>query len=632
MTRTMTVAAPARAGAVDRAAGWTGGAAPFVIGGLLVGLVAADQGGYWPTAWGWTAIALAWTAGIALVLGATRIGRLGLAFVAGVTAFAGWTALSLLWTSSQTQTVLGVERTLVYVLAAAAVVSAMPPTAYRRLLWGVWAGSTSACLYGLATRLLPDRIGVTDALAGNRLAAPVGYWNGLGLLCALATLLALGLTAHGRPWPARAAAAASLPLLLPTLYLTFSRGAWLALAAGLVAAYLISPRRLGLLSATLVQAVPAAAAVWLVERAKPLHATHPTLAAATRDGHRLLWQLPLVAAGAAILALLWSLVAARWAAPTVVARAFDGLVATAAATALIAVVVHYGGPGGVVDHARRSIDTVAPGGGSDLNSRLLSLSSNGRLRQWHVALHEWRAHPVLGGGAGTYAEYWGAAAQNQPQLVNVHNLYLETLAELGPVGLVLLAAALAVPLIAAFRARHRSLVPIAAGVYVAFLVHAALDWDWQLTGVTLAALLPAGAALAAHERHAAAAPRSARWAVLAVVLAAGALSLVGLLGNRALARSGHALRHGNTAAAAAAANDARRWAPWSSQPWQQLAVIRTVAGDRAGARDAYRHAVAKDTRDWILWLGLAATSTGSERAHALARLQALHPSANGKRQ
>jgi hypothetical protein len=67
-------------------------------------------------------------------------------------------------------------------------------------------------------------------------------------------------------------------------------------------------------------------------------------------------------------------------------------------------------------------------------------------------------------------------------------VYLETLAELGPLGLGLLLTALGVPLVASWRARRHPLMAGVLAAYVAFLVHAAADWDWQLAAVGLAGL------------------------------------------------------------------------------------------------------------------------------------------------
>jgi hypothetical protein len=77
--------------------------------------------------------------------------------------------------------------------------------------------------------------------------------------------------------------------------------------------------------------------------------------------------------------------------------------------------------------------------------------------------------------------------------LDAHNVYLETLAELGPIGLALLAAVLALPIAAVARGRRRPLIPAAVGAYSALLVHAALDWDWELPAVMLAGLFCAAA-------------------------------------------------------------------------------------------------------------------------------------------
>lgn len=628
MAGPLQLALPERALVGVRAGARLAAAAPFLLGMLLTGLLAGDHGGYWPTSWGWATLALVWAAALALVLRDVQVSRLELVWIGGLVALTAWTALSWFWTASRTQTALEVERTLVYTGAAVAAAAVVRSAGYRGLLWGVWAGASAASLYGLATRLLPDRLGVTDVIAGYRLSSPVGYWNGLGLLAAIAAMLALGLAAHGRPAAGRAAASASLPLLVPTLYFTFSRGAWIALAAGLAAAVALSPRRLQLISALLVQAVPAAVALGLAYRAKPLRLLDAPASQAVHAGHTLAWQLVLVSLAAAAITLAYGRVADRLRFPEVVRRGYAALLAAAVLAGFGAVLVHYGGPAAAISHLRRSIGSSPPAQGSDLSTRLFTLSSNERLRQWHVALDEWRAHPVLGSGAGTYAEYWAAAGKNQGQLLDVHNLYLETLAELGPIGLTLLAAALLVPIVAAIRARERTLIAIATGAYVAWLAHAAYDWDWELPGVTVAAILCASAVLAAARRRARTPPATrARWTLLAVTIGVGVAALLGLLGNQALARSGNAMKQGNFAAAAAAAADARRWAPWSAQPWQQLASVRIVQGDRAGALAAYRKAVAKDPRDWELWLSFASVSTGAERARAVARLAALSPGA-----
>jgi hypothetical protein len=113
---------------------------------------------------------------------------------------------------------------------------------------------------------------------------------------------------------------------------------------------------------------------------------------------------------------------------------------------------------------------------------------------WAVAWHDYESHPGLGSGAGTYALHWRQEHPLPLTVLDAHSLYLETLAEVGPVGLFLLLAALGVPLYASFRNRNTSTVVAFAPAYLAFLVHAGIDWDWEMPVVTLAGLV-CGAAL-----------------------------------------------------------------------------------------------------------------------------------------
>lgn len=105
---------------------------------------------------------------------------------------------------------------------------------------------------------------------------------------------------------------------------------------------------------------------------------------------------------------------------------------------------------------------------------------------WHVAWHEAASAPVVGRGAGTFELAWLEQQPIESPVRDAHSLYLESLAELGLVGLALVVLALAPPLVIALRA---SASPAAAGGYVAFCFHAGLDWDWELPAVTVAGLL-----------------------------------------------------------------------------------------------------------------------------------------------
>jgi O-antigen ligase len=116
---------------------------------------------------------------------------------------------------------------------------------------------------------------------------------------------------------------------------------------------------------------------------------------------------------------------------------------------------------------------------------------------WRAAISDVRENPVTGSGAGSFDDYWYRHATIDAGVQDAHSLYLEALAELGPTGLLLLLGLLVPPLAAAFSARADPSTVVAAAGYATFLVHAGLDWDWEMPATTLTGLACAGALLAA---------------------------------------------------------------------------------------------------------------------------------------
>ena len=182
---------------------------------------------------------------------------------------------------------------LVYIALALAVAFVLRRGDGPGVLGGIVLGVTVICSYALATRLVPDRLDTyDDPVTAYRLAEPLGYWNALGLLATLGALVALGLVAHSRRSIPALAAAAVIPIMVTTLYFTFSRGAWAALIVGLVVAVAVDPRRLRLLWVAFVTAIPALACIAYASRLDAL--THGGLASgvsgsggASRCGGRL---------------------------------------------------------------------------------------------------------------------------------------------------------------------------------------------------------------------------------------------------------------------------------------------------------------------------------------------------------
>jgi O-Antigen ligase len=604
-------------------------AATLVAFGPVVGLAGA-QGGFFPSAWGWATLPLLWVVAVALALRQrVRLSGAELAFIGLVAAVAAWILLSAAWSVAPAASILESQRGLVYVAAIAAALVVARSRYVGQVLGGVLAAIAGIAAFSLATRIFPDRVGVFEAKTVYRLAQPIGYWNGLAIFCGMGALLALGFAARARTVLARAAGAAALVLLMPTLYFTFGRGPWIALAAGLVAAVAVDPRRLQLLLTLFAVAPASAAAVWLASRRSGLTHANATLSQATHDGHRLALFLLLLGLANAAVGVALALVERR-VRPGPAARAlFATAVALVVLGGLSTVFVRYGGPVTLAKKGYNAFKAPSPHP-VNLNRRLLSFSGNGRADLWRLAWDDAKRHELAGTGAGTYERYFLA---HQPAKVgrvrDAHGLYVETLAELGGIGLMMLLAALAVPFLVLRRGRGHPFVPAATGAYVAYLVHAGVDWDWELPAVTLAGLLCGASLLLAARRAFRSPPLNARlrWGGVAAAVAVSLAAAVGLTGNMALSRSNKALRHRDWARAAADARTARSWMPWSPAPWEALGRAQLGAGLVADGQKSFRKALSMDRGDWELWYRLATASRGAVRRHAIVEAARLFPRA-----
>lgn len=594
---------------------------------LSVGALAFANGGYFPVAQGWAALILLWLAAAALATRSRVFTSAPTAvFAAALAAVVAWTFASALWSASVTETFAEGQRLLVYLALALVALLLLERASELSIVTGVWAAIAVVATYGLATRLFPKQFSTFDSVAVYRLSSPVGYWNALGVLAALGTLLALGLAARARP-SMRTLAAGSTVVTLTTMYFTFSRGSWIALGISVAAAVALDRRRLQLVSVALVTAPWGAGAIWFASRSDALTHLKASVAAAAADGHGVAVVVIGAACGAALTAVAFEAIEDRVTVSTRITRLYAVTLVAALVGALAVTFVHYGSPVRIARKAYRAFSNEKPPNAVNLNERLLNFSGNGRRDQWRVALHEGEGHVLLGSGAGTYDVYWFRDRHQQYTVHDAHNLYLETFAETGAVGLALLLAVLVAPLAAAWRARRRPLTAALVGAYVAYLVHAGVDWDWEMPVVTGAALL-CGCALFAADAEGGRARLlrlPARAGGLALTAAVAAFVVVTLIGYSALSASSDAVAAGRYASAEREARHATSFLPWSSKPWQSLGEAQTAAGDYAAARRSFARAAAKDPSNWLLWLDLAQVSRGGASDAALRRATLLNP-------
>jgi O-antigen ligase len=281
-----------------------------------------------------------------------------------------------------------------------------------------------------------------DPYYGGLLAEPVGYPNAIGVLAAMGALLAITLAAAvGRRRRVLHGAAA---LQILALGLSGSRGGAIALLVGLCVLLGLSARD----------------ARWTcVGRA----------ASALVVGGGA-WAITLMAGGGG--------------APLVIAAVGAAVVGAAVPT-----------PG-----RRASVVLLC---GLVLAALLFaaqhppSATSSYRTAYWQAALAEMRERPLLGSGAGSFFLSWQEHRTIEANVRDAHSLYVETLSELGPVGLALVIVAFGAPLVVAVRGRGDPLLAGAGAAFAVFVLHAGLDWDWEMPVVTVVGLACAGVALGA---------------------------------------------------------------------------------------------------------------------------------------
>jgi hypothetical protein len=594
---------------------------------LCGGLAAAD-GGFFPESWAWTSVLTLTAATILLLVRRSwHFGLLDVIYAGALLLLAAWVALSLLWSPTVTGAVDDAWRLLAYVGAVALTLVVVDRRTVPHLLGGILVGVSAVGGYALLTRLLPDRLGDFESLPTLRLADPIGYWNGLGAYCAMGTLLAVGVAARANRTVLRMLAAAVPVGLVAAMYLTFSRGAWAALGVALVAWVVIDPRRLQLIAFLLALGPWPALGVLAASRADGLTREGLGLDRAVEDGKVLLFYLAVLALAAAATAWALSLAERRLEVRHVWRVVFTGALAAVALAAAGWVWAEHGSPWRLADRAWADFHRGPDSTAGDLSTRLFDLSSNGRIELWGVAWDDFRRSPVVGNGAGSFEQSFYRNRDSQQVARDGHSLYAETLGELGMIGAVLLGSSLAVPLVAAVRARRTQFATGAAAAYVVFLAHAAVDWDWELAGVAVTALM-LGASLfvyARDERSVREPSQGVRFSLAACVAALSALALWSLLATVPLGRAREAFIRGDFATAVDEAKDAERWSPWSADPWQLRGDGELAQGRVPDARRSYAEAVAAEPGEWLLWLDLAVTSSGSAQRRALARAAALNP-------
>jgi O-Antigen ligase len=497
--------------------------------------------------------------GLAALLLTVGVPR-GFAATLPLAALAVWCAASITWSGLPDRSWDYANRTVLYALFVALGLWARARS--RALANGLAVLLGAVIFWSLLGKVLPF---VYDYSGPDvtRLRGPIGLWNQLALATDYA--LALALAHRGRAGTLLAYSA------LVALLLTYSRGGLLTGALVCVAWFCFSEERLES-AVTLFAAVVPAAIVGGIGFVLPgVTSNAQSLHVRWRDG--IVFGV-LLAVGAIV-----ALALERLPRPTdtrVLRRAAAALGALAVVGLVVAVAVNGVGSG-----------TVGNGG-----SRIGSTSSNFRFTWWSEAWHGFTHHVLVGTGAGsfhllnlryrtTYLDF----------TIEPHNLPVQMLAELGLVGLGLLALACVVLLRGSLRRSGHELA--LALLLPAFLVHSLVDVDWDFAAVAAPAFVAAGALVGG--------PAARRLRGFALLPAFGvALIVLGSLVSPWLARRWvNDAQTASAARATALANRAHALDPFLLEPYW------TKADAAATTREAYRQyllAVERQPKNPLPWL------------------------------
>jgi hypothetical protein len=646
-------------------------ASAALLGGALAGISFGAAGGTELTRTTIVEILMVIVGGL-IVATAVLLGPRGRVYGGGALvlfgALAALTALSVLWSVAPELAYVEAGRTLAYLATFAAAVAAarIAPAASHVVLKGVLLGALAAVAYALASRVWPGALDHDfSSRLGNRLGQPFQYWNAVGTTAALAVppLLWLGARRTGSVL-GRALAYPAMGSAILAILLTQSRGALAAAALGCAAWLALVPLRLRSLPVLLLPAAGSGAvAAWALSKDAFSRSLQPLSAREAVAGEFGLL-LVLMAAGLLVAGLVVNLGLARSAPPMRLRRRVGiGAVAVACAVPLVAftsVAFSDRGLGGTiedrVDELTSETETAPVEGAGRLTA-----SESTRGKYWREAGRVFDDRPAAGVGAGNFEIARLRHRTDAASTRHAHGFVVQTLADLGLVGLAVSLALLAAWLAAVVRATglHPRRLHGAPGprrdwdserialvtltlVAVVFGLQSIIDWTWFVPGPAAMALVAAGFVAARGPLGVATGPlgRAPRplgvapgpagpWALkpllrrpeIARAAAAGAVLGASLLvawaiwqpeaSDRAVGRALELADERRYGAAVTETEEAADADPLSPDPLLVRAAVETAAGRESAAKRSLEQAVLRFPGDPQTWLRLASFQLGT---------------------
>jgi len=493
--------------------------------GFGAGVSAIADGFYDLTVWGPITVGMAALALAAAAVTTARPRLVPLLALAGLTGLWLWSWLSVSWSESADQALVTAGRWALYAAMLAALLL-LARTERERWLPLIFATIGVMVVAGwVVVQMLG---GDVEALFfAGRLRDPLGYVNGQAGYFLLGFWPCVALAEQGGSKVLAGLGAGCALVLGALLVLSQTRGVLPATAASGLVVLLLVPGRARRIWALAV------IGLGLVAISAPLLDVYQNIPKGQQADPELVKVAArriLLAAGA--VGVAWGVAqavldrvtaggspAAAW-----IRRGERFLAAAVVAIALLAAVVAVGDP---VDKVRQQYDDFVNLRVGDSHSTRFLSGGGYRYDYWRVAWLEFKDAPLRGQGAGNYDDLYFRERRTSEDIRQPHSLPMQTLAELGLVGMLFLCLFAGAVLAGLWRQSRRALelperrvVAVAAGgAFVAWLAHTSVDWLHNIPGVTGVALCAAVALVAPWTRRRSTS-RSARIITVALVAVA----------------------------------------------------------------------------------------------------------------
>jgi tetratricopeptide (TPR) repeat protein len=600
----------------------------LLLVGVLIALASAG-GGYAATSWYPAALFL--LALLAVVVVSDRAAfataaKPNVVAFAALAAFAAWSLLSILWAGAKDDAWDGGNRVVLYLIVFALVGLVRSTPHQSAVILGTFSAGVTVLAGG--TFLFSDP-GTT--FTNGRLAEPIGYASATAALCLMALWPAITLAvARESPILLRGLMLGCAAALLQLAVLAESRGAVLALPLAAIVYVVLVPYRARVLLALVLLGLVTYLTwdpltdVWSGVRSDS--------SSALTQGRVLLAATFAVVAGVgALLALAERRVSVSSLFARRASRAFQVGVLLLLILGAGRWVADQDKPLDRADRAWQDFKSGYPDSFGD--SRLTGELGTDRYDFWRVGLQMFRDEPLLGAGADNFSLEYVGSRRTDEEPTYPHSILIEVLSQTGIVGAALFVAGLLAASFAFARKRRaldgfgRLVAASAMTGFIYWLLHASVDWFWELPVLGAAAFMYLGLAIgtsapadAGRDDYYEPAPWARGLGLVACVTVAFSF-LFPWLSARGIDQA-LAIWRTDPDAAQVHLAQARALNPLTDRADEIAGAIASRTGDVATMRRSFQRAIGRDPKNWYshLELGIAYALSGDQQS-ALAELE-----------